>query len=141
MVKRGLKFTLLALPWVLTFLFGWLWLASTLNLSFADIGAESARANRENARRFVAQLGPDCVSRQMVIDAAEARGWDWRDEPGGYRGCVRPEGLGNWLSVEVQPPLMMSSHDENARYFGFDSHGCMAPWANGRGPGTTCPDR
>ncbi len=141
MVKRGLKFALLALPWGLTFLFGWLWVDANLELSFADIGAESALANRNNARHFVAMLGQDCVSRQMVIDAAETRGWDWRDEPAGYRGCIRPEGLSNWPSVEVQPPLMMSSYDENALYFGFDAYGCMAPWTNGRGSGSTCPDR
>ena len=141
MVKRGLRFSFLALPWALTALLGWLWLDSALDMSFSDIGAESARANSANARRFVTQLGLGCVSRQMIIDAAETRGWDWRDAPHGYSGCIRPDGLSDWLSVEVQPPLMMSSYDENALYFGFDAHGCMAPWSPGRGAGSTCPDR
>lgn len=139
-MKRLLKVTLFALPWGLAFLFGWLWLGSIVTLSFDGAVTESATANRDNARAFVARLGQGCVSRQMVIDAAESHGWDWRDEPAGYRSCIRPDGLDNWLSVEVQPPLMMSSYDETARYFGFDAHGCMAPWTAGRGAGSTCPD-
>lgn len=140
-MRKGLRIAVLMLPWLLVALLAWGYAVTLSEARWAGLSTAGAAENRENASRFIQKLGPACASQATVIAAAEARGWTWQAEPSGPRpDCVRPAGLGDWISVEVQPFLMMSTYDENAIFIGFDAHGCMAPWAYARGPGSTCPD-
>jgi len=100
------------------------WQLSTWELG---IGATDA-AHRQARAEFEAALAPaECLTREAVIAAAEARSFDWRDMPA-PRWCHAPGGLGNWLRVGIEPALFMSSDDENALLFGFDAAGCSVPW-------------
>ncbi|MEJ6397575.1 hypothetical protein [Yoonia sp. 208BN28-4] len=68
-----------------------------------------------------------CVTRAEIVAAATARDWAHgpRDD---FNFCIAPDGLTDWYWVERQPPLLMSTEDENRLYFGFDPQGCSVDW-------------
>lgn len=89
---------------------------------------------------FLAQFdGIDCLIPDTIRAEAIARDFEVWDLQNDLRWCHSPTGLQNWLGVEVMPPQSFSSLDENSEYFGFDENGCMVPWTDASGPGTTCP--
>ncbi|AKS46916.1 hypothetical protein SAMN05444287_2040 [Octadecabacter temperatus] len=80
-----------------------------------------------------------CLTRETIIEEANRRDWPVRDQSD-FFWCHAPTGLSNWLRVQVEPSLLMSTEDENAAFYGFDSDGCSVDWSYASGEGTTCPN-
>lgn len=91
--------------------------------------AGSSDARREAEAWLSNELSRhDCLTQQDVRDIAGKRDWRVETHPEFY-SCIDKKGLANWTSITIQPPLMMSTPDENRRYFGFDVNGCSVDWS------------
>lgn len=129
-MPRWFKITLWALlASILIMIFVIWWSLENLSwdLSAMDDGHRLARND------FYETLAtPDCLTRDEIIAEAQSRGWQTRDQDEFIWSHI-PAGLGNWLRVTVEPPLFMSTDDENAAFFGFDTDGCSVEWSYGNG--------
>ncbi|MCP5074276.1 MAG: hypothetical protein GY947_13440 [Rhodobacteraceae bacterium] len=86
------------------------------------------RLQRNKGQPFTALGKPDCLTREEIIAEAQSRGWDVQDQEE-FRWHHSPDGLQDWLRVSIDPPLFMSTEDENAAFFGFDDEGCSVEWS------------
>ena len=71
-----------------------------------------------------------CLTQDALRGIAAKRDWlvESHDE---FHWCISRDDLTDWTSVTIEPPLLLSTVDENRRYFGFDAQGCSAEWAYG----------
>lgn len=72
--------------------------------------------------------GHTCMTQDDLRAIAAKRDWIVETHDNFVWCHSRPD-LTNWTSVTIEPPLMMSTQDENRRYFGFDTQGCSADWS------------
>ena len=134
-------FNILAIAAIFVGLMTW---AAIAGINYFLSGLEFNFSRLDDSHRvarteFYAALETEaCLERDTIIDAAENRGFavSNMDE---FQWCHSPTDLTDWLRVDITPPQLLSTADENAAFFGFDEAGCSIPWAYASGEGTTCP--
>ncbi|WP_131801555.1 hypothetical protein [Cognatiyoonia koreensis] len=88
---------------------------------------DSERIAAESA--FYEELSAhSCLTAADIRSAAAQRDWLVQEHQT-FDWCISESGLQDWMSVTIEPAFMMSTEDENRRYFGFDANGCSVDWS------------
>ena len=125
MLKRIVIGTLLGA--IALFLALWIYVAYIWVPDF-NLGTGISQARIDNENWLYTQVDAKTCTTPDDLRAIAAQR-DWLVEThDAFNWCIDIAGLGNWMSITVEPAHFMSTEDENRRYFGFDAQGCSVAW-------------